>query len=109
MSATPRPPASARPKPAAKPPAPFEQAVALHRAGKKAEAADAYTRLIESGVQETGSAWNNLAVLRREQGKFPAALACARRAAEISPDDPNVLNNLGNILKDLARDRKSVV
>jgi Tfp pilus assembly protein PilF len=99
----PRPPTSARPKAAAKPPSLWEQALTLHRAGKKAEAADAYAKIIENGGKESGSAWNNLAVLRREQGKLPAALACARRAEEISPDDPNVLNNLGNILKDLAR------
>ena len=103
MSATPHPPISAEPEPAARPPSLWEQAVALHRAGKKAEAAAIYTKAIEAGAKEAGSAWNNLAVLRREQGKFPAALACARRAVEISPDDPNALNNLGNILKDLAR------
>ena len=47
---------------------------------------------------------NNLAILLRKQGRIDQAIACYRRAIESHPDEANAYYNLGNALKELARD-----
>jgi len=48
---------------------------------------------------DTADAWNNRALLCRETGQFEAALDAYRRALEIEPDSPQLLNDYGVVLQ----------
>lgn len=54
-------------------------------------------RLLEEAVRldlGSQSAWTNLGVARRRQGKTAAAAEAFRKAHELAPEDPSAINNL---------------
>ncbi|MEX2009435.1 MAG: tetratricopeptide repeat-containing glycosyltransferase family protein [Dongiaceae bacterium] len=81
----------------------LQAAMAAQRAGRHDEAIAAFKRLIESNPDVSATPWVNLGIAYRATKKHRAALGCYRRALELQPDDPDVLSNLGNVLKDLER------
>ena len=81
----------------------WRQALDAQREGRIDEAITAYRRMISTMSVETASPWINLGIAYRVQKKYLASLGCYGRALELKPDDPAVLSNLGNVLKDLGR------
>jgi predicted Zn-dependent protease len=71
------------------------------RAREKAEA------LVEMRP-ERADYWTLLGVTYRQLDKRAAALFCLKRAAEIDPEDPNTLVNLGEALCEVGRAREGV-
>ena len=71
--------------------------VALERAGKKREAADAYGARIAAGSAEPGVHLRH-AYLLFELGERAASIAAFQRAAELFPGDPEVRAGLGRVL-----------
>jgi hypothetical protein len=78
------------------------QALAHFKAGRLDEAARLYGGVVQRDPERAG-AWHNLGVTLRRLERFPAAVACFRRALELRPQDPSTLSSLGNVLKDLDR------
>jgi len=116
----------------------YRKAIALHRAGRFAEAEQVYRTLPEdanvlqllgvlcyqSGRRREGTellhralekdpdhaeALSNLGVILHEQKDFPAALAILDRAVKVAPGNPELLNKRGFILQDLERHEEAVV
>jgi Tfp pilus assembly protein PilF len=79
--------------------APFDAAVAAHRAGRLDEALALYDRAIARGDRRSG-AYTNIGVILRQRRRFAAAAAAHRKALELAPGDTGILGNLGNALKD---------
>lgn len=74
----------------------FKKAVAKHRAGKLAEAEDAYRTLVRREPNHLDGHYL-LGTLYAERGRLDAALKHLLRAAELAPASPFVHNNLGNV------------
>ena len=80
----------------------FQQAVALHRDGRTAEAARAYEHIQQADPSPL-DALIHLAALRLAQGQPALAEVLLRRALTASPDSPEAHGNLGAALQ--AQDR----
>ncbi|WP_051340629.1 tetratricopeptide repeat protein [Azospirillum halopraeferens] len=87
---------------AATPEALLAQAVALHRAGRLAEAESLYRRVL---ARQPGNVAvrANLGAALRGQGRSEAAIACYRNALMIDPATASVHYNLGNALRAAGR------
>ena len=75
----------------------LNDALALHRAGRLAEAVAIYEAILAVDDDHAG-AWLNLGSAQRQSGDIAKAVASLRRAADLAPDHPGVLFNLGNAL-----------
>ena len=80
----------------------FEQAVALHRSGRLAEAVAAYQQ-VTAAAPGFAPAHANLAVALRSQGDPQAALAACEAAIAAAPQYADVHSIRGNALLDLNR------
>jgi Flp pilus assembly protein TadD len=76
------------------------QAMDLHKAGKRAEARPLYARYLEQAPDDA-MMWSNLGALLRADGQHDLARAAQRRAYALAPDRISVISNLANILADL--------
>ncbi|MCC7045593.1 MAG: glycosyltransferase family protein [Alphaproteobacteria bacterium] len=88
--------------PASAPKSALDQAVALHRAGKHAEAAAAYDAILLAAPTDA-RVWVNQGVVLRALGRLEAAAACYRRALALEPGNAGIHSNLGNVLRQLER------
>jgi protein O-GlcNAc transferase len=79
-----------------------EQAVALHRSGRLAEAESLYLQVLAAHPADF-TARHLLGVLRAQSGRMDQALADIGAALAITPDDPEALLNHANVLKSLNR------
>ena len=79
-----------------------EQAVALHRSGRLAEAERLYLQVLDARPDDF-TARHFLGVLRAQGGRMEEALADIDAALRLRPDDPEALLNHANILKSLDR------
>ncbi|HSS12440.1 MAG TPA: tetratricopeptide repeat protein [Rhizomicrobium sp.] len=79
-----------------------EQAVALHRSGRLAEAESLYLRVLADDPRDF-NARHLLGVMRAQSGRTQEGLAELVQALQIKPDDPEALLNHANILKLLGR------
>lgn len=81
---------------------PFQHALQQHRAGRIAEAAALYRRVVQLTPRH---AWalTNLALLVRERGDLAEALRLLRWAAAATPDDPQIRLALARTLDRLGR------
>lgn len=77
-----------------------DRAMALHKAGKRAEARPLYARYLEQAPDDA-LMWSNLGALLRADGQHDLARAAQRRAHAMAPDRISVSTNLANILADL--------
>ena len=75
-----------------------EQAVALHRSGRLAEAESLYLRLLADDPRDF-DARHLLGVIRAQQGRLDEALSDIALALQIKPDDADALLNHSNVLK----------
>lgn len=73
------------------------QAVALHRAGQRAQAGKIYRKVLKSHPDHP-DALHFSGFLAHQQGNDKAALALIRRAIKVKPDYADAIKNLGNIL-----------
>ncbi|WP_293681739.1 tetratricopeptide repeat protein [uncultured Phenylobacterium sp.] len=80
----------------------FNAALARHRAGALAEAADGYRRVIAASPGHAGAHLNLGVVLRRFR-RFDEALASIDRGIALSPDKAGGHTNRGSVLRDLRR------
>ena len=78
----------------------FSEACDQHQRSQFAEAERSYRSALEHdpGLVD---AWRNLGAMLRQQGRPGEGVICQRRAIELKPDDPGLLGNLGNALRDL--------
>ena len=72
-------------------------AVALHRAGRLAEAGELYERILEVDPQQP-DALNFLGIVLLHRGRIGDAIALLEKSIAIDPSRPDVYNNLGNVL-----------
>ncbi len=79
----------------------FDEAVGAHRAGQVDAATAGYRAVLARRPAHAG-AWGNLGIALRDRGAIAAAIACYRRALEITPSS-TALGNLANALKDAGR------
>ncbi|MFO1248878.1 MAG: tetratricopeptide repeat protein [Alphaproteobacteria bacterium] len=77
-----------------------EQAVALHRSGRLAEAESLYLQALAAQPDDF-TARHLLGVLRAQGGRMEEALADIGAALKIHPDDPDAHLNHANVLKSL--------
>ncbi len=84
-----------------------DRAVALHRAGKRAEALPLYAALLSREPRDAG-AWTNLGALFRAEGRHDQSLRAQERAFALDPESPGVRNNLANILNDIGHHERSL-
>ncbi len=75
----------------------FASAVRLHRAGKVAEALEAYRGVLEIVPRHTG-ALSNMGVALAALGRAEDAAHCYHLVLEVTPGDADVLCNLGNLM-----------
>jgi predicted O-linked N-acetylglucosamine transferase (SPINDLY family) len=80
----------------------FRQAVAHHQAGRLAEAADAYRRVLDLRPDHAATHFN-LGQILFGQGKADEAAAAFARAVALKPDDAEAHLGLGAALKILGR------
>jgi len=80
----------------------MKRAVALHRAGRMAEA-EAIYRVILKRLPSQPDALHFLGLIRQQQGRSDEAIHLMRRATEFAPDYADAFNNLGNALKTTGR------
>lgn len=73
----------------------LQQAVALHAAGRLAEAEEKYARLLAS-APDSVALLSNFGVLRRAQDRLQDAIALYERGLRIDPGHPDLNRNLGN-------------
>lgn len=74
----------------------FAAALQHHRAGRLAEAASFYRRVLATHPTHKGSLFN-LAALASQTGQLDQATALYRQVLALAPEDPDTLSNLGNI------------
>ncbi len=79
-----------------------EQAVALHRSGRMAEAESLYLQVLAAHPADF-TARHLLGVLRAQSGRMDEALADIGAALALNPDDPEAQLNHANVLKSLNR------
>ncbi len=79
-----------------------EQAVALHRSGRLAEAEALYLQVLAAAPGDF-TARHLLGVLRAQTGRMEEALADIGAALKLRPDDADALLNHANVLKSLNR------
>lgn len=84
-----------------------DRALALHRAGRRAEALPLYAALLAREPQDAGL-WTNLGALFRADGRHDQALQAQERAFALDPKATGVRNNLANILNDLGHHERSL-
>jgi tetratricopeptide (TPR) repeat protein len=77
-----------------------DEAVRLHRAGKRDEAQRAYASFLASAPQDAGM-WSNLGALHRAAGRHDLAKACQLKAYALEPGSMTVRGNLANVLTDI--------
>ena len=75
-----------------------EEAIALHRSGRLAEAEGLYLRLLADDPRDF-DARHLLGVIRAQQGRLDEALGDLALALDIKPDDADALLNHANVLK----------
>jgi predicted O-linked N-acetylglucosamine transferase (SPINDLY family) len=80
----------------------FEQALALHRAGRLDEAEAGYRALCELAPAHP-AAWQLRGVIAAQRGDHASALALAERALALAPEDPGALASRGNALRAMGR------
>jgi predicted O-linked N-acetylglucosamine transferase (SPINDLY family) len=80
----------------------YDQALALHRAGRLAEADALYLRAL-AARPDLVEAHNNRGALRQVAGDWAGALACYDAALKHRPDYAEALANRGNVLIQLRR------
>ena len=85
----------------------LESAVALHRAGKLAEAAAAYRQVLAADPTQA-DALSLLGQIVHRQGDSPQALELMTRARKLRPDSATIVFNLGRLYLDL-RDWRNAV
>ncbi|MGC1273864.1 MAG: tetratricopeptide repeat protein [Planctomycetaceae bacterium] len=83
-------------------PATYEEAKALHEAGRLEEAAAAYAAVPDDSP-DAARALNNLGTLHEADGRFEDAIAVYRRAVTLKPDAAILWYNLGHALQRLER------
>jgi tetratricopeptide (TPR) repeat protein len=79
----------------------------LFMAGKRAESQVAFEKAIELDAN-FGEAYSNLAVLLWEDGALDNALDMMNRAAELSPQSPDVIYNIGMIYAQLGQGKMAM-
>jgi len=79
-----------------------QQAIALHRSGKLAEAERLYLAALAADAQDA-TALHFLGVLRAQQGRMAEALEKIDAALALAPDDAEVHLNRANVLKSMGR------
>ncbi|NDF12707.1 MAG: tetratricopeptide repeat protein [Proteobacteria bacterium] len=79
-------------------PAAYERALALHRAGKLEEAAQAYRKILEKNHTSI-AALNNLGLIEKAKGNYDEALKLYDRALLYKPDYIDGMVNKGNLLQ----------
>lgn len=77
---------------------------ACYAAGDYDGAAEVFARLIERNGLDS-AAWNNLGQTRSRQKRYAEALPVLEKALKLTPESPQVMLNLGDVLT--ALDRKS--
>ncbi len=75
----------------------FDQAAALHRAGRLGDAVEAYRQAVEAKPDHIG-ALCNLGIALRQSGRVNDALAAYRKALALAPESADVQYNLGVVL-----------
>ncbi len=83
-------------------PDPLQRAIEAQRAGRLAEAAVAYRRLL-AAQPDHAAAHHNLALVLLQQGQPADSLAHMQQAAQLSPDAVEILNNLGGLYEQAGR------
>ena len=84
-----------------------EQAVALHRSGRLAEAESLYLQVLAAAPHDF-TARHFLGVIKAQSGRADEALADISLALDIKPDDPEALLNRANVLKVLNRQEEAL-
>jgi len=74
----------------------LEQATNLLRAGRVAEASEAFTELSQT-MPENAEVWHLLGIIGLQQGKLAEAEALLKKAIGLSPSNAKYHNNLGNV------------
>lgn len=85
----------------------LQRALALHQAGKLAEAEPLYHQLMRIAPQD----WRGphfLGVVRAQQGRNDEALMLMDRALKLNPEAPEILSNYANVLRALGRMKEAL-
>lgn len=80
----------------------YNEALALHRAGKNAEAVALYRKVLGPLGSNSGL-WTNYGAVLRATGHTDAAIACHLRALELDPNNAAANGNLQNALRAVGR------
>src|SRR5579863_4748114 len=84
-----------------------QQAIALHRSGRLAEAESLYLQVLAAEPRDF-AARHFLGVIKAQSGRAEEALGDISLALEIKPDDPEALLNRANVLKVLDRQEEAL-
>jgi len=76
----------------------FDLATLLTKLGKIAQAIERYLLAVELDP-DYSEAWNNLGILQAQTGELRGACEAFRRALSITPEDPKLHYNLGDVLE----------
>jgi tetratricopeptide (TPR) repeat protein len=85
----------------------FDEAVALHEAGRLAEAEQAYHAILNVQPDHVGSL-HHLGVLRGQQGRFDEAIGLLRRALARDPTSAEAHNHAGWVLHSMQRHEAAI-
>jgi predicted O-linked N-acetylglucosamine transferase (SPINDLY family) len=77
----------------------FAVALQRHRAGRLAEAADIYRRILSADPAHHGALFN-MAALAAQSGQVEQAVTLYHQVLVRAPEDPDTLSNLGNLEAD---------
>jgi predicted O-linked N-acetylglucosamine transferase (SPINDLY family) len=83
-------------------PSQLEQAIALHQAGRLAEAEQAYCRVLQSDPRSS-DALHLLGLLAHQVGRHDVAAERIRQAIAVQGNQPNYYNNLGEVYRTSGR------